>query len=96
MRCLCAAAAACRGRKHYEERKKCVYTGVVTGTVRTADFRGFNDKKQALINAGVKITGPGSSVAQDLEPEFTTFSEDESIAFTSLQVSLTYLAVVLN
>jgi hypothetical protein len=75
-----------RSRHHYE-KKACVYTGV-TGTVRTATFTRWNAEgvKEQLIAAGVKISGPGATVAQDLEPEFTTFSEDESIAFVSLQV----------
>lgn len=54
--------------------------------MKTATFTEFNSQKQALLTAGVKINGPGATVAQDLEPEFTTFSEDESIAFVSLQV----------
>lgn len=84
---MCAAAAACLIRKHhYEEKRKCVFTGV-TGNVMTADFRAWNAKKAELIAAGVKISGPNATVAQDLEPEFTAFSEDESIAFVSLQVS---------
>lgn len=34
----------------------------------------------------MKLTGINATVAQDLEPEYTTFSQDEKIAFVSLQV----------
>ncbi|MEC4985303.1 MAG: choice-of-anchor I family protein [Oscillatoria sp. PMC 1068.18] len=53
--------------------------------VITADFSGFNDQKQALINKGVRIFGPNATVAQDLEPEYITVSEDGSTAYVSLQ-----------
>jgi hypothetical protein len=58
----------------------------VSGSVRTAIFTAWNDKREALLTHGVKLTGVNASVAQDLEPECVTFSEDESLAFVSLQV----------
>ncbi|PRW56875.1 alkaline phosphatase isoform A [Chlorella sorokiniana] len=57
----------------------------VTGKVTTANFRAWNGRRAELEAQGVKLNGPGASVAQDLEPEYTTFSEDERIAFVSLQ-----------
>eukprot|EP00883_Tetradesmus_obliquus_P007510 jgi/Sobl393_1/18142/SZX59566.1 len=66
-------------------RKDCSLTSV-EGTVRTADFKAWNDKKDALIKQGLILDAPnGASVAQDLEPEYTTFSADEKIAFVSIQ-----------
>lgn len=53
--------------------------------VRTADFSAFNDKKADLLAAGVRIFGPGASVAQDLEPEYVTISEDSTTAWVALQ-----------
>ncbi|MDJ0601845.1 MAG: choice-of-anchor I family protein [Crocosphaera sp.] len=53
--------------------------------VTTADFQGFNGNAQALRDAGVRIFGPGASVAQDLEPEYITISEDSTKAWVSLQ-----------
>jgi DNA-binding beta-propeller fold protein YncE len=44
--------------------------GVANATVRTAGFGAFD--KTELVNAGVRIFGPGASVAQDLEPEYIT------------------------
>lgn len=58
----------------------------VSGSMRTATFTAWNDKREALLAQGVKLTGVNASVAQDLEPECVTFSEDERVAFVSLQV----------
>ncbi len=52
--------------------------GVNNATARTASFVPFNSSKQQLIDAGVRIFGPGNdvdglaTVAQDLEPEYIT------------------------
>lgn len=58
----------------------------IQGRVRTARFTAFNDRKAELEAAGVKLNGVNATVAQVLEPEYTTFSQDERIAFVSLQV----------
>ncbi|MBX2885579.1 MAG: choice-of-anchor I family protein, partial [Granulosicoccus sp.] len=50
-------------------------------SVRTADFTAFNDG----VAEGVRVFGPGASVAQDLEPEYITVSSDSSTAFVALQ-----------
>ena len=46
--------------------------GIAGATVMTAGFAGFNSDGAALKAAGVRIFGPGASVAQDLEPEYIT------------------------
>ncbi|MHA3772474.1 choice-of-anchor I domain-containing protein [Verrucomicrobiota bacterium sgz303538] len=51
--------------------------------VRTARFTGFD--KQKLLNAGIRIFGPGASVAQDLEPEYIAVSKDSKTAWVTLQ-----------
>ena len=56
--------------------------GAAAATVRTADFRAFT---RANIPAGVRIYGPGASVAQDLEPEYIAVSDDSSTAWVTLQ-----------
>ncbi len=53
--------------------------------VKTANFRAFNSQKQALIDKGVRIFGPGATVAQDLEPEYIAVSPDGTKAFVTLQ-----------
>ena len=62
-----------------------VSAGVENATVRTADFRAFNGREQALREAGVRIFGPGASAAQDFEPEYIALSEDGTHAWVALQ-----------
>ncbi|MFB2837786.1 choice-of-anchor I family protein [Floridanema evergladense] len=59
--------------------------GVVNATVRTATFTAFNSEIEDLKAAGVRITGPGATVAQDFEPEYIAFSEDGKFAYVTLQ-----------
>lgn len=54
-------------------------------TVSTANFQAFNSQAASLLAQGVRIFGPGSTVAQDLEPEYITVSEDSRTAWISLQ-----------
>ncbi len=53
--------------------------------VKTADFRAFNDQADELRAKGVRIFGPGATVAQDLEPEWIEVSRDSRTAFVCLQ-----------
>jgi len=59
--------------------------GIDSATATTAGFTQFNDQLDALIASGVRIFGPGATVAQDLEPEYITVSEDSTRAWVSLQ-----------
>lgn len=54
-------------------------------TVRTAGFSAFNSQADALRQRGVRIFGPGASVAQDLEPEYIAISADGRTAWVTLQ-----------
>ena len=55
-------------------------------SVRTADFSAFNQNIQSLKEAGVRITGPaGTTVAQDVEPEYITIDRDNNTAYVALQ-----------
>ena len=56
-----------------------------TLTVRTAGFQAYNSQRESLLAAGVRIFGPGASVAQDLEPEYITVSDDGATAYVVLQ-----------
>ncbi|MFM1769280.1 MAG: hypothetical protein RJA22_1809 [Verrucomicrobiota bacterium] len=56
--------------------------GPAAATVRTATFAAFNHRP---LPAGLRIYGPGASVAQDLEPEYITVSEDSTFAWITLQ-----------
>lgn len=59
--------------------------GVAAATVKTLDFSAFNDQADTLRAAGVRIYGPGASVAQDLEPEYIAVAADGKSAWVSLQ-----------
>jgi len=50
--------------------------------VRTAGFRGFT--RESLL-PGIRIFGPGATVAQDLEPEYIATSHDSKTAWATLQ-----------
>ncbi len=62
-----------------------ISAGVTAATVQTAGFTSFNGQMAALKAAGVRIYGPGATVAQDLEPEYIAFSEDGTKAYITLQ-----------
>jgi hypothetical protein len=53
-------------------------------TIRFTDFDAGGDRAREL-PAGVRIFGPGASVAQDLEPEYITIAGDNRTAWVSLQ-----------
>ncbi|NJN20557.1 MAG: PEP-CTERM sorting domain-containing protein [Leptolyngbya sp. RL_3_1] len=59
--------------------------GLTDADVGFATFNAFDSQKQDLIDAGVRIFGPGASVSQDLEPEYIAVSEDGKTAYVSLQ-----------
>lgn len=64
--------------------------GIGNATVKTASFGAFNDKLDALKAAGVRLFAgeqgfESVTVAQDLEPEYISFSPDGSTAFVTLQ-----------
>ncbi|MFD2917884.1 choice-of-anchor I family protein [Psychroserpens luteus] len=49
------------------------------------NFNNFDVDLENLRAENVRIFGPGSSVSQDLEPEYITFSDDSQTAWVSLQ-----------
>jgi 2',3'-cyclic-nucleotide 2'-phosphodiesterase (5'-nucleotidase family) len=55
--------------------------------VATIDFRAFNagGPRAAELPPGVRIFGPGASVAQDLEPEYISITPGSETAYVSLQ-----------
>ena len=59
--------------------------GVESATVTTAGFSAFNGRARMLKAAGVRIFGPGATVAQDLEPEYIAVSGDSKKAWIALQ-----------
>lgn len=59
--------------------------GPIAASVTTAVFTPFNGQLAALKAAGVRIFGPGATVAQDLEPEYIAITPDGTRAFVTLQ-----------
>lgn len=57
--------------------------GVPAATATVLDFTSFDT--DTLKAAGVRIFFPGSTAAQDLEPEYAVISDDSSTAFVTLQ-----------
>jgi hypothetical protein len=53
--------------------------------VTTALFTAFNGQAATLKASGVRIYGPGATVAQDMEPEYITVSENDLTAYVALQ-----------
>ncbi len=57
-------------------------SGLTDADVVTAGFAAFND---ARLDRSIRIFGPGATVAQDLEPEHITVSDDSETAWVVLQ-----------
>ena len=60
-----------------------VSSGAPNATVTTLDFSSFD--KTALLAEDVRVFFPGSSAAQDLEPEYITTNADGTRAYVTLQ-----------
>lgn len=61
------------------------WTKLSDSDVRTVTFKQFNGKEAKLRAQGIRIYGPGASVAQDFEPEYITVTEDSRTAYVTLQ-----------
>jgi len=59
--------------------------GAGAATVTTAGFTAFNADRADLMARGVRVFGPGASVAQDMEPEYIAVSLDNKTAWVALQ-----------
>ena len=59
--------------------------GVGTATVTTAGFTAFNADQATLEEAGLRVFGPGATLAQDMEPEYIAVSIDNQTAWVALQ-----------
>ncbi len=70
--------------------------GAASATVTTITFDSFNDKKAALMNRGIRIFGPGATVAQDLEPEYITVAPNDSIAYVVCQENNAFAVININ
>jgi DNA-binding beta-propeller fold protein YncE len=62
-----------------------ISAGLARAVNRSVKFTAFNPFKAHLQAQGVRISHPGSTVAQDLEPEYVAVSPDSRLAFVTLQ-----------
>lgn len=62
-----------------------VANGVASATVTTAGFADFNGQQAALMGQGLRVFGPGATLAEDMEPEYIAVSIDDTKAWVALQ-----------
>ena len=60
-------------------------SGSVPSAATTLNFEAYNDRAGAITFQGGRIYGPNATTAQDVEPEFITFSPDSKYAYVTLQ-----------
>jgi hypothetical protein len=60
-------------------------SGNVPSAATTLNFEAYNDRAGAITFQGGRIYGPNATTAQDVEPEFITFSSDSKYAYVTLQ-----------
>ncbi|WP_405605559.1 choice-of-anchor I family protein [Polaribacter sp. Asnod1-A03] len=61
------------------------FGNITQSDVTNINFNAFDANIDDLKSSGIRIFGPGSSVSQDLEPEYITYSDDSNTAWVSLQ-----------
>lgn len=59
--------------------------GVTSATVTTAGFTQFNAQEAELKEKGLRVFGPGATLAEDMEPEYIAISIDNTKAWVALQ-----------
>ena len=70
--------------------------GVATATANTIGFQDFNSQQAELEAQGIRIFGPGATVAQDLEPEYIAISDDGTTAYIACQENNAVVVVDIN
>jgi hypothetical protein len=75
-----------------------VSTKLPSPEVRTVGFAGFDvgGPRHAELPAGIRLNGPGASVAQDLEPEYVAVDEDGRTATVTLQEASAFARIDLK
>jgi len=69
---------------------------LTNANVAIAGFTAWNGQEASLRAQGIRINGPGSSAAQDFEPEYITLSDDNQTAYVSLQENNAMAVVNIN
>ena len=70
----------------------------ISTDVTTIDFTSFDNRKNELLNKGVRIFGNdgNATVSEDLEPEYIALTEDDSKAFVGLQENNAFAVIDLE
>lgn len=66
---------------------------ITNANVTTISLTQFNGQENALIAQGIRIFSTSASVAQDLEPEYITISDDNTKAYVALQENNAMLVI---
>jgi hypothetical protein len=69
---------------------------LTNANVSIASFAPYNGQEATLRSQGIRIFGPGSSAAQDFEPEYITIADDNQTAYVALQENNAMAVVNLN
>lgn len=64
--------------------------------VKTIDFSGFESQKATLMQQGLRVFGPNATLAQDIEPEYITISDDSKTAWVTLQENNAIATIDIN
>ncbi len=67
--------------------------GLSQSNVTTLDFTAFNAQTAALVAAGVRKGNPLTTLSQNMEPEYITFSPDSKKAWVILQESNAFAVI---
>lgn len=67
--------------------------GLSQSNVTTLDFTIFNAQTAALVAAGVRRGNPSTSLSQNMEPEYITFTPDSKKAWVILQESNAFAVI---
>lgn len=70
-----------------------ISSGVASAIVTQIDFTEYNTLG---VDPAIKINGPGSSIAQDLEPEYIAISHNSKLAYVTLQENNALAIINLN
>lgn len=71
-------------------------SGGVPGAATTIDFSSFEAQRAGLEAQGLRIFGPGATLASDLEPEYVAIAPNSATAFVTLQENNAIAVVNLN
>ncbi|MEZ4937724.1 MAG: esterase-like activity of phytase family protein, partial [Crocinitomicaceae bacterium] len=73
-----------------------ISAGAASGTVTQVSFNAYDNRKEHLINKGIRIFGPNATVSKDMEPEYVTVLDNDTIAYVVCQENNAMVVLNLN